>query len=315
MTTVASLDRDPAREARLGVICGLAAYLVWGFFPIFFKLVSQVPPLEVVAHRVVWSLVFLTVLVTVNGRWGDIRSAFATRKTLATLCATTVLIATNWLVFIYAIGKGEVLQSSLGYFMTPLVNIVLGFVFLHERMKRGQAIGVMLAVVGLTLSALRLGTIPWIALALAATFGLYGLLRKTVPVDSLVGLSVETFLAGPVAASYLVYLGVTGQGAFLAGSMKDSTVLFLSGVVTAVPLLIFTAAAKRLRLMTIGFLQYITPSIHFLLAVCLYGEEFNATHLVTFLCVWSGLAVYSWSAIALARKPAVAGARMETAVE
>ncbi|HJV36160.1 EamA family transporter RarD [Geomonas sp.] len=301
MTKVAP-QTDPGREARLGVICGLAAYLVWGFFPIFFKLVDHVPPLEVVAHRVVWSMVFLSVLATVKGRWGDIRAAFRTKRTLATLCCTTVLIATNWLVFIYAIGKGEVLQSSLGYFMTPLVNIVLGYVFLHERMQRWQLVGVLLAVVGLALSAIRLGTIPWIALVLAATFGLYGLLRKTVPVDSLVGLSVETFLAGPAAAIYLVLLGVAGRGTFLAGSMGDSAVLFLSGVVTAIPLLIFTAATKRLRLMTIGFLQYITPSIHFLLAVCVYREEFTASHLITFLCVWCGLAVYSWCTISLARK-------------
>lgn len=312
MTTVAEPTAEAHREARLGVICGLAAYLVWGFFPIFFKLVDHIPPLEVVAHRVVWSMVLLAAMVTAKGRWGDLRAAFANRKILATLCCTTVLIATNWLVFIYAIGKGEVLQSSLGYFMTPLVNIVLGYVFLHERMQRWQAVGVLLAVIGLALSALRLGTIPWIALGLAATFGLYGLLRKTVPVDSLVGLSVETFLAGPAAALYLVLLGATGHGAFLAGPVRDSAVLVLSGVVTAIPLLIFTAATKRLRLMTIGFLQYITPSIHFLLAVCVYREEFNASHLITFLCVWSGLLVYSWCTITLARRAPV---RLEAAAE
>jgi len=303
MTSAATANNSAAaQEAKRGVICGLAAYLVWGFFPVFFKLVAHVSPLEVVAHRIVWSMAFLAVLLTVTGRWGEIRAALRVPKTLLTLCCTTVLIAMNWLVFIYAVGRGEVLQSSLGYFMTPLINVLLGFVLLRERMQRWQAASLVLAVAGVILSAIRVGSVPWIAIVLAITFGLYGLLRKTVAVDSVVGLSIETFLIGPPAVVYLLNLGLSGRGTFLAGSGADSVVLFLSGVVTAVPLLIFTAAARRLRLMTIGFLQYITPSIHFLLAVGLYGEEFNATHLATFLCIWSGLALYSWSAITLARR-------------
>ena len=293
---------------RRGVLCGLTAYLVWGFFPLFFKTVAHVHPLEVVAHRIVWSMLFLALLVTVTGRWGEIGSALRVAKTFSTLCVTTVLIAANWLVFIYAIGRGEVLQSSLGYFITPLVNVFLGFALLGERLHRWQTVSLVLAVAGVVLPAARYGQVPWIALVLAVTFGLYGLLRKTVAVDSLVGLSIETFLAGPVALLFLVKLGFAGQGAFLAGSLHDNLILPLTGVVTAVPLLLFTAAARRLRLVTMGFLQYITPSLHFLLAVWVYGERFTAAHLVSFLCIWTGLALYSWSAFTMARRVTAPGA-------
>jgi chloramphenicol-sensitive protein RarD len=289
---------------RRGVLCGLTAYLVWGFFPLFFKMLSHVPPLEVVAHRIVWSMLFLAVLVTATGRWGEIGSALRVAKTFSTLCATTVLIAVNWLVFIYAVGHGEVLQSSLGYFINPLVNVFLGYVLLGERLQRWQTVSLVLAMTGVVLPAVRYGQVPWIALVLAVSFGLYGLLRKTVAVDSLVGLSIETFLAGPVALLFLVKLGFAGQGAFLAGSLHDNLILPLTGLVTAVPLLLFTAAARRLRLVTMGFLQYITPSLHFLLAVWVYGERFTATHLFSFLCIWSGLALYSWSAFTMARRVA-----------
>jgi chloramphenicol-sensitive protein RarD len=302
---------DPATAAaaiRRGVLCGLTAYLAWGFFPLFFKTVSHIPPLEVVAHRIVWSMLFLALLVTVTGRWGEIGSALRVAKTFSTLCATTVLIAANWLVFIYAIGQGEVLQSSLGYFINPLVNVFLGYVLLGERLHRWQIVSLVLAMTGVVLPAVRYGQVPWIALALAVSFGLYGLLRKTVAVDSLVGLSIETFLAGPVALLFLVKLGYSGQAAFLAGSLHDNLILPLTGVVTAVPLLLFTAAARRLRLVTMGFLQYITPSLHFLLAVWVYGERFTATHLVSFLCIWAGLALYSWSAFTMSRRVAAPGA-------
>lgn len=295
----------PAQDVRRGVLCGLSAYLVWGFFPLFFKAVSSVPPLEVVAHRIVWSMLLLALLVTLTGRWSEIRSALRVGRTFLTLCCSTVLITMNWLIFIYAIERGEVLQSSLGYFMNPLVNVFLGFALLGERMQRWQAVSVGLALAGVALSALRVGEVPWIALVLAVTFGLYGLLRKTVAVDSLVGLSIETFLAGPVALFFLAHLELTGRGAFLHGPFETSTLLVLSGVVTAVPLLLFTAAARRLRLMTIGFLQYITPSLHFLLAVRVFGETFTAAHLFTFMCIWSGLALYSWSAITVARREQV----------
>jgi len=290
---------------RRGVFYGLAAYIVWGFFPLYFKAIKHVTPLEVVAHRIVWSMLFLALLVTVTRRWREVLAAVRLPRTLLTLCGSTALIAANWLVFIYAIERGEVLQSSLGYFITPLVNVFLGFALLGERLYRWQTVSLLLAITGVVVLTVSVGQVPWIALVLAVSFGLYGLMRKTVAVDSLVGLSIETFLAGPVAFVFLARLGTSGEGAFLAGSLHDSLLLPTTGVVTAVPLLLFTAAARRLRLATMGFLQYITPSFHFLLAVWVYDERFTPTHLLSFLCIWAGLALYSWTAIAEARRVVV----------
>ncbi len=302
MSHGATPSASEAAVTRKGVMYGLAAYLVWGFFPLYFKAVQHVPPLEVVSHRIAWSMLFLVLLVTGTRRWSEIGAAFRTPKTVLTLSGTTLLIAANWLIFIVAIEKGEVLQSSLGYFMNPLVNVFLGFALLGERLRRWQTVSLVLAAAGVLVMSLRVGQIPWIALLLAVTFGLYGLLRKTAAVDSLVGLSIETFLAAPAALVFLGWLGMTGKGAFLSGSLHDNLILPLAGVVTAVPLLWFTAAARRLRLATMGFLQYITPSIQFILAVWAFGERFTTTHLIAFSCIWGGLALYSWSAIVSSRR-------------
>lgn len=288
-------------EARIGVLLGLSAYIFWGFFPIYFKTVAGVPPLEVVAHRIVWSLFFLVLLVTWNRRWQEIRRALSTPRTLLMLTGTTLLIAVNWLVFIYAVGHGEVLQSSLGYFITPLVNVLLGFLFLHERLRTWQKISLLLATIGVLFPAIHYGKLPWISLILAVSFGLYGLLRKVAPVDSVVGLTVETLITGPPALAYIIYLCTSGASSFLAGSATYNVFLPLAGVITAIPLILFAAAARRLRLSTIGFLQYITPSLHFLLAVWAFGETFTFVHLVSFIFIWSGLALYSVAALRTAR--------------
>ncbi len=299
-STTNALHR-PAREVRKGVIFGLAAYFWWGFFPIYFKTVAQIPPLEVVAHRIFWSLMFLLILVSWTGQWSITRKALICRRTLLTLSCTTLLIAVNWLVFIYAVGRGQVLQSSLGYFITPLVNVLLGFFVLGERLRRLQLVSLLMAVAGVLYLTIQYGSVPWISLVLAGSFGLYGLLRKTANVDSLVGLTVETMLLGPLAFAYIYYLHATGKGAFLAGFQSYNLLLPLAGVLTAIPLLLFNGATRRLRLATIGFLQYITPSMHFLLAVWAYGETFTTIHMTSFTLIWSGLALYSWDAVQSAR--------------
>uniref|UniRef100_C6DYN0 RarD protein, DMT superfamily transporter n=1 Tax=Geobacter sp. (strain M21) TaxID=443144 RepID=C6DYN0_GEOSM len=297
MTKPADTSELAATEARrLGVIYGLAAYLCWGFFPLYFKSVKIVPPLEMVSHRIVWSLAFLLLLITWKRAWRSMLELLTLPKSLAVLTATTLLIATNWLVFIYAISVGEVLQSSLGYFINPLVSVLLGFVFLRERLERPQWISLALAVAGVLYLAIEYGSMPWIALALALSFGLYGLIRKALPVEPLVGLTVETLLLAPFALYYLVHLNQTGAGIFLTHSTALDLLIPMSGIVTAIPLLLFAAAAKKLRLATIGFLQYITPTMHFLLAITIFGETFTHTHLVSFLFIWSGLALYSWHA-------------------
>lgn len=294
-TRLVAPGRDDAGETRRGVGYGLAAYLLWGFFPLYFKGVSAVPPLEVLAHRCAWSLVTLAVILTLTGGWGKVRRAMAGR-TLATLCVTTLLISTNWFVFLYAVARDQVLQSSFGYFINPLVSVLLGFVFLKERLRPLQVVSVLAAGAGVLVLALNFGSLPWIALVLAITFALYGLLRKVAPVDPLTGLAVEMLLLFPAASAYLVYLGATGRGAFPSTRTIYDILLPLAGVVTAVPLLWFAAAARRLRLATIGFMQYLTPTFHFLLAVFAFGEPFNGVELVSFACIWAGLVLFSLDA-------------------
>jgi len=292
-------------QTRRGVIHGFLAYLVWGFFPIYFKALHGIAPLEVVAHRIVWSALFLLFLAGITGAWKEARAAFGNHRVLLTLIGSTCLITLNWLVFIYAVGKGQVLQSSLGYFMTPLVNVLLGMVFLRERLRPLQVASLLLAIAGVALLTLRVGSVPWISLVLAGTFGLYGLLRKTVRVESLAGLLVETLLTGPLALAYLVWLAIQGVGAFPFAVEQGARLLPLVGVMTATPLLLFASAARRLRLATIGFLQYLTPSLHFALAVLLYNEPFTRTHLLTFLLIWAGLALYTTDAVRFFHSPSL----------
>ncbi|NOQ50982.1 MAG: EamA family transporter RarD [Desulfuromonadaceae bacterium] len=286
----------PSNTTRQGILFGLVAYTTWGSFPVFFKALAGATPLEIVSHRIFWSVVFLFILVSGKQQLGNLWGTLRDRSTLLTLCGSTLLIATNWLVFIYAVQRGEVLQSSLGYFITPLLSVLLGFVFLRERLTRWQQLSVLLALLGVLNLTFQHGRFPWIALILATTFGLYGLLRKLAKVDAMIGLTVETLLLGPIALGYILYLANLQQGNFLAGTLRLDILLPLSGVVTAVPLLLFVGAARRLQLSTIGFLQYITPSLHFILAVGLYGEPFSQGHFISFLFIWAGLGIYSGDA-------------------
>jgi chloramphenicol-sensitive protein RarD len=287
---------DITRENRQGLTYAIAAYLLWGFFPLYFKWVAHVPPLEVLAHRIAWSLITLLLILAKSGGWVKIHVALGQRKTLAILCTTTILISTNWFVFIFAVDRGEVLQSSIGYFINPLVSVLLGCLFLGERLRRLQKVSLVLAGAGVIILTAHLGGLPWISLMLAVTFALYGFLRKIVLADPLTGLSVETLLLFPAASGYVIYLAVTGKGAFPSATMGDNLLLPLAGVITAIPLLWFSAAARRLNLATIGFMQYITPTIHFLLAVTAFGESFTRFHLAGFACIWAGLLLYSYDA-------------------
>jgi len=282
--------------ARTGFIYGLSAYFIWGFFPIFFKQLKHLPPLEVVCHRITWSLLFLIFLTIVRRETSVLRTALADSRAVRYLLATSLLISTNWLVFIHAVSVGEVLQSSLGYFMTPLVNVMLGVVILREKLRPWQVFSLLLAVGGVGVQVIAVGKFPVVALVLAATFGLYGLLRKMAPVEALAGLSVETGILGVPAIAYLLYTGYANGGHYLGRGSWDMLFLPLAGVVTAVPLILFAAAARRLRLTTIGFLQYLTPTLHFLQAVFLYRETFSTPHLVSFCCIWCGLVIYSLDA-------------------
>lgn len=288
--------RESDRETRLGIGYGLAAYFLWGFFPLYFKWLAHVPPIQVLAHRIAWSFITLIFMVAVTKGWGKVRGAARNLKTLFILSVTTILISINWLVFIYAVDRGQVLQSSFGYFIKPLVSVLLGFLFLGERLRRLQSISLGFAIAGLMVLTLSLGGIPWISLVLAISFALYGLLRKIVQTDPLTGLFVETLILFPLASGFLIFLGAMGRGAFPSTAIPDNLLLPFAGVITAIPLLWFSAAARRLNLSTIGFMQYITPTIHFLLAVLAFAEPFTLPDLAGFACIWAGLILYSCDA-------------------
>lgn len=285
---------EKPHAAATGLGYGVLAYLIWGFFPVYFKALTGVPALQVVCHRIVWSVLLLWLIIVGRGSWRQVRDAFRDRRTLALLTVSALLIATNWLVFIIAVGHAQVVQSSLGYFITPFVSVLLGLLFFQERLRRLQIVSLALAAVGVLLLTIQYGRFPWVALILAITFGSYGLFRKIVLVDSLTGLTVETLLLGPLALGYLIYVSWRGESVFLTQGFQTGSLLVLAGVATTVPLLLFASAARRLRLATIGFLQYITPTMHFLLAVLLYQEPFTQAHLASFLCIWSGLCCYSY---------------------
>ncbi len=271
----------------------LAAFTAWGFIPLYFKAVAVVPPLEVLAHRVLWSLVLLLLIQLVRGRLGRVGAALRHGRTLAVLAVTTVLVAGNWLVFIWSVTNAHLLEASLGYFINPLVSVLLGFVFLRERLRPGQLLAVGLAMVGVLWLAVGTGTLPWVALFLAGSFGLYGLLRKLTRPDGVTGLAVETLLLAPVALGWLVLSGRRGVLVFGQGDGTLTWLLVAAGVVTALPLVWFAEGARRLRLATLGFLQYVAPSLQFLLAVVAFGEPFSRDHAVSFGLIWTALAIYS----------------------
>lgn len=284
-----------AQETRKGVFYGLFAYTIWGCFPLYFALFEGVPAWEVVAHRVVWSCVLLAVIVTCLKRWQPVRAALAQPKKLGFVLGCAVLIAVNWGVYIYAVESRQVLQASLGYFLTPLVNVGLGMLVLKESISRLQIVAVALAAIAILYQLLLLGVVPWITLALAFSFGTYGLLRKQVALDGLSGLFVETLLLLPVAILALSAVSYAGASHF---SEDTATMLLLlsSGAVTAIPLLAFAGAARRLRLSTVGFLMYINPTIQFLIALLVFSEPLSTEKLTSFIMIWTALGIYSWSA-------------------
>ncbi len=268
-----SVNQIEKHGSHYGILYGIAAYGSWGIFPLYFKTVANVPPVEVLAHRALWSFVMLAVLVGLLGRWKEVWRELHSRKLLLMLALSTLFIAANWLMFIYAVTSGQVLQASLGYFINPLVNVLLGVLFLRERLRPRQMLSIGLALIGVLVLTALVGKVPWVALTLALTFSFYALMRKLMPVDGFVSLTVETLLMVPVALAYLGYVAATSSHE----PLRLSTVglLMLSGPITTVPLLFFGAAARRLRLSTMGILQYLSPTLQFLLAVLAFGEPFS----------------------------------------
>ncbi|MCA1798957.1 MAG: EamA family transporter RarD [Xanthomonadaceae bacterium] len=286
-TLRAAMTQDPQIERRAGLAYGLAAFLFWGFAPIYFKAVAHVPAIELLAHRIVWAVPMLAVFVWWQRAWRPLD-----RRAFGMLAVSALLIGTNWLVYIIAIQTDRLLEASLGYYINPLVSMVLGMIFLRERLRPFQWVAVMLAVVGTGWMTWAQGGLPWIALVLAFTFGFYGLVRKTVRAESLQGLFIETLMLAPFAYAGVAWLYRTGQGHFLQAGISTDLLLVAAGIVTTVPLYWFTQATRRLPLTTIGFMQYLAPSIAFLLAVFVFEEPFGGARLVAFTFIWSAVAVY-----------------------
>lgn len=283
-----------------GVIYGASAYVTWGIIPIFWKFLEQVGEVgavEIVVHRIVWTLVFAVAALAIWQRLPKLWSALKSPRIVLALSLSALLIAVNWGLFIWAVTADRIIDTSLGYYINPLVSFVLGVVWLGERLTKLQLVAVGLAVLGVVNQTAAVGYLPWISLALAFSFGFYGLIRKMVPVESLEGLTVEALLLAPLSLGYIVYLAATGAGAFLAQGISLDVLLILAGPFTAIPLLLFAAGARLVRLSTMGFLQYLAPSISLLIAVFLYDEPFTQAHAVTFALIWSALALVTWEAL------------------
>ena len=279
-------------EAQIGIGYALLAFSAWGFLPIYWKLLDTVPSLEILAHRMVWSVLFLVGLLAVQKRLGEFRDLLKTPKYIWMLLGTAVLLGVNWFVYIYGVNTNQIVETSLGYFINPLFNVLLGAIFLKERLNYWQSLALGMAALGVLNFLWDFDSLPWIALSLAFTFSFYGLLRKMIPVKPLVGLLMETVLLAPFAAVMIVVWNVDGTGN-IGGDWEIVIFLVGAGVVTSLPLLWFTNAGKRLRYTTLGFIQYMTPSIQLLIGVYLYHEPFTPTHSITFGLIWAGLVIFS----------------------
>jgi chloramphenicol-sensitive protein RarD len=286
-----------AREDRSGLIAGIAAFATWGLIPVYWKLLSNLPAIEILAHRFVWTTVFLIGLLSFQQRWPEVREATRSRRALLYCFGSGLAISINWLFFIWAVNVGRVIETSLGYFMTPLVNVLFGALFLRERLTRWQLVSALLALVGVLNLTLGYGKFPWLAITLCISFGLYGLLRKKSGVRPIPGLFLETALLTPFAAGYLIYLLRAGQSALGSASWSYLLLLISTGIVTGLPLVWFGHAARHLRLTTVGFLQYLAPSCSFFLGVFLYHEPFTRAHLITFIFIWIALVIFTAEAI------------------
>jgi chloramphenicol-sensitive protein RarD len=300
--TVQSNSEISRKEPVLGVVYAGAAFLIWGLAAVYWKELKSIPPLEIIAHRVAWSFLFLLPLIVLQREWGEFVAILKNPRMILLLFSSAVLVGANWLLYVWAVNNDHLLQASLGYYINPLVNVVLGMVFLKERLRPPQAIAVGLATAGVLYLTVQYGQFPWVALCLAMSFGLYGLIRKVAPASSLVGLAVETLLLSPPAIAYLIYLDIQGSGAVFRVSFNLDLLLMGCAPLTAVPLLFFTAGAKRLYLSTVGLMQYIGPSGMFLLAVFYFQEPFSNVQVWTFVMIWTALAIYSTDSVRVYRR-------------
>ncbi len=298
-TPVPGAPPPPGSATGVGLAYALAAFSIWGLFPIYFKALAPTGAWEIVCHRVLWSVPVTALMVS---QWPALRQAWRAPGVRLTLLGSATLISINWLGYVYAVESNQVLQASLGYFINPLVNVLLSLIFLGESLRRGQIAAIVLALSGTLALAIGYGQFPWLALTLAFSFGLYGLLRKRVNIDAVGGLLVETALLTPLALASMFWLGSQSQLLLLEGGWGLRTLLLAAGVITSLPLVWFTRATRRLSLTVVGMIMYLTPTLQFLLAVFLYGEVFTPVHLLSFSLIWCGLAVFTVDMARAARK-------------
>lgn len=303
----------PLSRARFGLASALGAYLLWGLFPLYFPLLEPAAPVEILAHRIAWSFLFLVAVLAATARFGWVRRL--SRRQVGLLALAAALVTVNWGMFIYAVNSDHVVETSLGYFINPLVTVALATGLLHERLRRRQRVAVAIAAVGVVVLAVDYGRPPWIALTLAFSFGLYGLVKKRAGVDGTQSLTVETSLLVAPAAAYVIWLSASGRGTFGSAGAGHAALLVASGVATAIPLMLFGAAAIRIPLATVGLLQYITPVMHFLIGTLAYGEAMPIGRLVGFVIVWTALAVFMLDAVRTARTEAPAAPAGRRAAE
>ncbi|WP_377112185.1 EamA family transporter RarD [Pseudoalteromonas sp. M58] len=289
-------------EQRKGAIFACLAFFMWGLAPIYFKMIQHVSAFEILMHRVIWSVMFLILVVSVLNYWDKIKRILIQPKLILMLVVTSTLLGFNWGLFIWAINNNHMLDASLGYYINPLLNVLLGMVFLNERLRKLQGAAVALAFTGVLLQLISFGSFPVVAFSLATSFALYGLLRKKLQVDALPGILIEALILLPVALTYWWLMVPTETSNLPANDWLTNVLLVSAGIVTTLPLLCFTGAAKRLQYTTLGFFQYIGPSLMFILAVVFYGEVFDAERVITFACIWSALAIFSWDSYHQSRK-------------
>jgi len=287
-----------------GALYAALAFALWGVFPLYFRQIAHVPSGEILIHRIVWSLVFVLVVLSVRRQWGWLRPVLRQPRVLAAFTASAVLLSVNWLTYIWAVNNGHVIDASLGYFINPLVNVLLGYTVLHERLRRMQWVALALAAAGVLWLTIQAGHLPWIALALAGSFGAYGLLRKVATLGALEGLTLETLLLAPIAAVVLGVWMFNGSSTFPAPDATTNAWLIAAGPITAIPLLLFAAGARRISLTTLGLLQYIGPTIQLALGLWLFHEPFSAARLFGFALIWLALALYSAESWWRSRGPA-----------
>lgn len=275
-----------------GILKGVLAYTLWGFFPLYWKLLHQVPALQVIGHRIVWSFLLLVVILFFTGQWTSFHDSASNPKTISIYSVAAVLLTINWLVYVWGVNTGFIVETSLGYFINPLISVLLGVLFLHERLRTTQWIPIAIAAAGVGYLTAVYGRLPWIALTLAVSFGFYGLVKKLAPLGSLHGLTLETGIVFPVALAYLIVVGLRGDGDFITQGALTTVLLIGAGPVTTIPLLLFASAARQIPLSIVGLLQYIAPTLQFLIGVFIYREPFDRSLLIGFCIVWIALIIF-----------------------